>query len=115
MQALHRSLFLVALLLCMSLAGCTSNDASSDANNSMTEEEKQLPEWTVGQNWLYTFITPQFGEDSARLVVAEIDNGTEEYVLGISSEREAQRHAVINHNPFLGRMTIDALAVYENG
>ncbi|CAI8285655.1 MAG: Uncharacterised protein [Candidatus Poseidoniaceae archaeon] len=114
MQALHRSLFLVALLLCMSLAGCTSNDASSTANN-MTEEEKQLPEWTVGQNWLYTFITPQFGEDSARLVVAEIDNGSGEYVLGISSEREAQRHAVINHNPFLGRMNMDALSVYENG
>ena len=80
----------------------------------MTEEEKQLQNG-VGQNWLYTFITPQFGEDSARLVVAEIDNGSGEYVLGISSEREAQRHAVINHNPFLGRMTIDALAVYENG
>ena len=28
---------------------------------------------------------------------------------------EAQRHAVINHNPFLGRVTIDALSVYENG
>ncbi len=114
MHAMHRSLFLVALLLCMSLAGCTSNGSSSDAN-SMTEEEKQLPEWNIGQNWLYTFITPQFGEDSARLVVAEIDDGAGEYVLGISSEREAQRHAVINHNPFLGRMTVDALAVYENG
>ena len=114
MHAIHRSLFLVALLLCMSLAGCTSNDASG-SNNNMTEDEKQLPEWSVGQNWLYTFITPQFGEDSARLVVAEIDNGSGEYVVGISSEREAQRHAVINHNPFLGRMTMDALAVYENG
>ena len=69
----------------MSLAGCTSND-SSDSNNSMTEEQKRLPEWSVGQNWLYTFITPQFGEDSARLVVAEIDNGSEEYILGISSD-----------------------------
>ena len=114
MHGMHRSLFLVALLLCVSLAGCTSNDASG-SNNNMTEDEKQLPEWSVGQNWLYTFITPQFGEDSARLVVAEIDNGSGEYVVGISSEREAQRHAVINHNPFLGRMTIDALAVYENG
>ena len=75
MHATHRGLFLVALLLCMSLAGCTSNDAPSSAN-SMTEEEKQLPEWSTGQNWLYTFITPQFGEDSARLVVAEIDNGS---------------------------------------
>ena len=77
MQALHRSLFLVALLLCVSLAGCTSNDASG-SNNNMTEDEKQLHEWSVGQNWLYTFITPQFGEDSARLVVAEIDNGSGE-------------------------------------
>ena len=74
MHAMHRSLFLVGLSLCMSLAGCTSNGSSSDAN-SMTEEEKQLPEWNIGQNWLYTFITPQFGEDSARLVVAEIDDG----------------------------------------
>lgn len=114
MHAMHRSLFLVALLLCMSLAGCTSNE-SSNSTSTMTQEEKQLPEWSVGQNWLYTFITPQFGEDSARLVVAEIDNDSGEYVVGISSEREAQRHAVINHNPFLGRMTIDALAVYENG
>lgn len=114
MHATHRGLFLVTLLLCMSLAGCTSNDTPSSAN-SMTEEEKQLPEWSIGQNWLYTFITPQFGEDSARLVVAEIDNGSGEYILGISSEREAQRHAVINHNPFLGRMTVDALGVYENG
>ena len=65
MHAMHRSLFLVALLLCMSLAGCTSNDASTNSGNSMSEEEKQLPEWSVGQNWLYTFITPQFGEDSA--------------------------------------------------
>ena len=71
MHAMHRSLFLVALLLCMSLAGCTTNDASSDLSNGMTEDEKLLPEWTVGQNWLYTFITPQFGEDSARLVVAD--------------------------------------------
>ncbi|MEC7168229.1 MAG: hypothetical protein VXW14_04505, partial [Candidatus Thermoplasmatota archaeon] len=78
MHAMQRSLFLVALLLCMSLAGCTSNDASSGSNNSMTEAERQLPEWSVGQNWLYTFITPQFGEDSARLVVAEIDNGSGE-------------------------------------
>ena len=25
------------------------------------------------------------------------------------------RHAVVNHNPFLGRVTMDALSVYENG
>ena len=60
-------------------------------------------------------MTPQFGEDSARLVVAESDNESGLYRLGISNEREAQRHAVINHNPFLGRITMDGLSVYEQG
>ena len=36
-------------------------------------------------------------------------------MVGISSEKEAQRHAVVNHNPFLGRVTFDQLSVYENG
>ena len=87
---------------------------SSDSD-STTVEQTLLPQWEVGDQWLYTFITPQFGEDSARLVVAEIDDAEGVYQVGISSEREAQRHAVINHNPFLGRMTLDGLSVYENG
>jgi hypothetical protein len=85
----------------------------SNDSDSTTVEQTLLPEWEVGDQWLYTFITPQFGEDSARLVVAEIDDEEGVYQVGISSEREAQRHAVINHNPFLGRMTLDGLSVYE--
>jgi hypothetical protein len=74
-----------------------------------------LPDWQIGDQWLYTFITPEFGEDSARLVVADVREDDGLFMLGISSEGEAQRHAVINHNPFLGRVTIDGLSVYENG
>ena len=108
--------FLVLLLLCTSvLAGCVSDSESAEEADTTTADQKQLPVWEIGDNWLYTFITPQFGEDSARLVVAEIDPDEGNYQLGISSEREAQRHAVTNHNPFLGRMTIDGLSVYENG
>lgn len=108
--------FLVLLLLCTSvLAGCVSDSDSAEEADTTTADQKQLPVWEIGDNWLYTFITPQFGEDSARLVVADIDSDEGNYQLGISSEREAQRHAVINHNPFLGRMTIDGLSVYENG
>ncbi|MDP6235644.1 MAG: hypothetical protein QF364_07375 [Candidatus Poseidoniaceae archaeon] len=107
---------LMLLLLCTSaLAGCTTGSVDSTESNSTTVEQTLLPQWEIGDQWLYTFITPQFGEDSARLVVAEIDEDEGVYQLGISSEREAQRHAVINHNPFLGRMTIDGLSVYENG
>ena len=51
----------------------------------------------------------------ARLVVADVRTDDGLFMLGISSEGEAQRHAVINHNPFLGRVTMDGLSVYENG
>ena len=108
--------FLVLLLLCTSvLAGCVSDSESAQEADTTTDGQKQLPVWEVGDNWLYTFITPQFGEDSARLVVADVRTDDGLFMLGISSEGEAQRHAVINHNPFLGRVTMDGLSVYENG
>ena len=104
--------FMVLMLL--PLSGCISTTSYSDSE-SFNVDSTEKPGWDIGDWWLYTFETPQFGEDTARLVVTEIreDNGL--YMLGISSEREAQRHAVINHNPFLGRVTIGELSVYENG
>ena len=108
--------FLVLLLLCASaLSGCISDSESANEADTTTEDQKMLPVWEIGDNWLYTFITPQFGEDSARLVVADVQTDDGLFMLGISSEGEAQRHAVINHNPFLGRVTMDGLSVYENG
>ena len=102
-----RAAIVMACLMVMCiLSGCIETGDSGQLGESV-DDDMTLPEWEVGNNWLYTFITPQFGEDSARLVVAEIDNESGDYQVGISSEREAQRHAVINHNPFLGRMTID--------
>ena len=61
---------------------------------------------------MYTFETAQFGEDTARLVVTEIQEDEGLYMLGISSEREAQRHAVVNHNPF-GRVNRFLVCVRE--
>ncbi len=111
-----RAYLLSLLMVTVSLAGCISNEDStaSDIGNT-TVDDLALPEWQIGEQWLYTFITPQFGEDSARLVVADIRDDEGVFMLGISSEGEAQRHAVINHNPFLGRVTMDGLSVYENG
>ena len=106
---------LVLLVLCASLAGCLGG---SDGNGDpMGEPDLSLAAtWSVGDWWLYTFSTPEWEDDSARLVVAEVDaeDGTA-YMLGISSHREARRHAVLNHNPFLGRITHDNLSAYENG
>ena len=110
-----RTPLMVLLMLSVSLAGCL--ESGSSLNNGPGDPDLSQPaEWQVGQWWLYTFSTPEWEDDSARLVVAEDDaeDGTA-YMLAISSEREAKRHAVLNHNPFLGRITHDNLSAYENG
>jgi len=106
-----RVTLMALLMLSVAVSGCIGDDSSENLDDVVLES----PGWQVGDWWLYAFETPQFGEDTARLVVAEINEGDEQYILGISSEREAQRHAVINHNPFLGRVEMDDLSVYENG
>ena len=111
-----RPYLLSLLMITVSLAGCISNEDNTESDiGNTTEGDLVLPQWQIGDQWLYTFITPQFGEDSTRLVVADIREDDGLFMLGISSEGEAQRHAVINHNPFLGRVTMDGLSVYENG
>ena len=111
-----RAYLLAVLMVTFSLAGCINDQGSNLGGiGDTTQDELALPDWQIGDQWLYTFITPEFGEDSARLVVAEVREDDGLFMLGISSEGEAQRHAVINHNPFLGRVTIDGLSVYENG
>ena len=103
----------VVLLLSSSLAGCINNnsDMNSSGNSSI-----EVPIWKIGQWWMYTFTTPEFGDVTTRLVVTENDteDGTA-YMLGITNQLEAHRHALLNFNPFLGRMTHDNLSVYENG
>lgn len=110
-----RAQMLVFLFLGASLAGCLGSTGSGSGSED-TSDLSQPANWSVGQWWLYTFSTPEWEDDSARLVVTETDaeEGTA-YMLGITSQREARRHAVLNHNPFLGRITHDNLSAYENG
>ena len=56
------------MLMCI-VSGCIETGDSGQSGETK-DGDILLPEWEVGNNWLYTFITPQFGEDSARLVVA---------------------------------------------
>ena len=102
----------VFTILASLLSGCTG---LLDTEN----KEKIAPTagtgWTLGDWWLYSFETPEYGEDNARIVVSEAIDDERNWMLGIASEKEAQRHAVTNHNPFLGRISMDQLMVYENG
>ena len=103
-------LALVTLLLSAGMAGCTGSDGDGDSNSI------GVPTWKVGDWWLYTFSTPDYSDDTARLVVAsDNEEGGTDYMLAISSLTEARRHAVLNHNPFLGRVTHSDLSTFENG
>ncbi|MDA0715283.1 MAG: hypothetical protein O3A74_01805 [archaeon] len=104
---------LTLMMLLALLAGCVEDNTTYMGTTE--DGDLLLPSWEVGDSWVFTFTTPQFGQDTARLVVAEEDDGEGNYIVGISSEREAQRHAVINHNPFLGRINQQTLGVYEQG
>ena len=104
------ALALVTLLLSAGMAGCTGSDGDGDSNSI------GVPTWKVGDWWLYTFSTPDYSDDTARLVVAsDNEEGGTAYMLAISSLTEARRHAVLNHNPFLGRVTHSDLSAFENG
>jgi|GEM_PF-49074 len=107
---------LVALFLLPALVGCLGSDEGGSDSDFSETAPFEVPEWEVGDWWLYTFTTPEFSDDTARLVVAENDteDGTA-YTLAISNHVEARRHAALNHNPFLGRITHDNLSAYENG
>ena len=106
-----RALLLLFLMLCSSLSGCLGTGEPTAEELQVDEE----PGWKIGDWFQYIFTTPQYGQDTARLVIAEKDDTGNDWMLAISNRAEAQRHAVLNHNPFLGRLTFSDLKVYENG
>ncbi|MBF92196.1 MAG: hypothetical protein CMB78_00235 [Euryarchaeota archaeon] len=108
-----RVIGLTVILLASSLSGCMD---SENGKSSESSDGLEVPEWEIGDWWLYTFSTPDYSDDTAKLVVASTseEDGTA-YMLAISSITEARRHAVLNHNPFLGRITHSELGTFENG
>lgn len=109
------SLLFTLLLIMAPLSGCLGVK-ENDSGVLGEEDAFEAPRWRLGDWWLYTFTTPLFSDDTTRLVVAEDDaEGGTAYMLAISNRIEARRHAVLNHNPFLGRMTHDNLSAFEDG
>ena len=49
------------------LSGCT---ALENNTNSNSDNVIDVPTWEIGENWLYTFTTPEYSDDTAKLVVA---------------------------------------------
>ena len=56
-----RAYLLAVLMVTLSLAGCINDQGSNLGGiGDTTQDELALPDWQVGDQWLYTFITPEF-------------------------------------------------------
>ncbi|MED5272432.1 MAG: hypothetical protein VX613_06050 [Candidatus Thermoplasmatota archaeon] len=106
-------IFVVIVLFVLVSSGCLS---STNQGSKSSDSKLIVPEWNIGDWWMYTFTTPEFGDVTTRLVVTETEaDSNSSYMLGITNQLESHRHALLNFNPFLGRITHSNLSVYENG
>ena len=107
------AIILTAVIL-VPFAGCVGEDEKS-SDPTAPSNTTSPPNWAIGEWWTYSFRSDTYEGHSTKLVVADTVASDAAHMLGISSEKEAQRHAVLNHNPFLGRITLAERGVYENG
>ena len=87
----------IGLTMLLIVAGLTGCAGLSSGGGQSSDHTIEAPTWHIGDWWLYTFSTPEYTDDTARLVVASDseEDGTA-YMLAISSIGEARRHAVLN-------------------
>ncbi|UCG70076.1 MAG: hypothetical protein JSV09_03405 [Thermoplasmata archaeon] len=83
------------------------------SEHSSIPGEISAPAWEAGKYWTYSFKTPEIDDVISRIVVASDDG--RDYLVGVASRLDAQRHAVLNYNPILGRITMGNLSIYEKG
>ena len=95
----------VLLLLAAGCLGASPGGDDSDGAGAIA-----APVWETGQWWTYAVVIPE-AEVVTTMVVGDVDEI--DYHLGSSRLVDAQRHAVLNHNPALGRIRVADMALYE--
>ena len=103
------ALCLVSLFLGSALSGCLEGGLLS---NDSKKGSVSSPTWTKGDFWQYN-VKIQNMETSTTMVVTVDDDETDYYVAAGSLD-DAKKHAVLNHNPALGRVQMSDFSVYEN-
>ena len=91
------------------MSGCLGDGLFSSEENTTSIGD---PNWEKGDFWEYSVKTINL-EISTTMVVS-IDNDATDYYIGAGSLEDAKRHAVLNHNPALGRIQMSDFAIYEN-
>ena len=106
-------LSIVVLLVLSFVSGYLISSSEMFGGGGDAPDQVEVPVWKEGMYWVYAYSTPDVDHTLAKTVVATIDD--EDYNLGIDNLVDAQRHAVLNYNPMLGRITKDHLGIYEEG
>lgn len=91
------------------LAG--SNSPENNGPDDVSRSSIITPTWEVGRYWVYTYNTPDSGFLTSKLAVSNIND--DHYMVGVDNRIDAQRHAVLNFNPMLGRIGKEGLELYE--
>ena len=102
------SLCIILLFLGTTISGCLGDGFSNKTDDIAISS----PSWIKSDFWEYSVKTSNL-EISTTMVVS-IDNDATDYYVGAGSLEDAKRHAVLNHNPALGRVQMSDFAVYEN-
>jgi hypothetical protein len=103
------AILLLAALVIGFLTG--TNTSRNGGEDDVSGSSITPPTWEKGMYWVYTFNTPDSGFLTSRLAVAEVES--ENYMVGVDKRIDAQRHAVLNFNPMIGRIGKEDLALYE--
>tara|TARA_B100000686_G_scaffold306617_1_gene346170 strand:- start:180 stop:1091 length:912 start_codon:yes stop_codon:yes gene_type:complete len=96
------------LFLGTTISGCLGDSFSNNTDDISISS----PIWAKSDFWEYSVKTSNL-EISTTMVVS-IDNDATDYYIGTGSLEDAKRHAVLNHNPALGRVQMSDFSVYEN-
>ncbi len=103
------AVFFSCLFSLSTMSGCLGDGLFSSEENAISIGN---PDWEKGDFWDYSVKTINL-EISTTMVVSVDDDATDYYV-GAGSLEDAKRHAVLNHNPALGRIQMSDFAIYEN-
>jgi len=105
-----QTIAIATIMLGTFFGGCLSNPFKAEDSYG---NELLLPEWKKGYYWEYA--VKAAGRELSTTMVVSIDDDEYDYYVSSSTVNDAKMHAVLNHNPALGRVEKENLAVYENG
>ena len=98
----------ILILITTTSSGCLENGLYGNEKDNLS---LYSPTWEKGDFWEYSIKTQEL-EISTTMVVS-IDNDATDYYIGTGSLEDAKRHAVLNHNPAIGRVQMSDFAIYE--